>query len=118
MADAALFLGWGNPIPGREAKALMVFNEVMQYYGGLVQSGSIESFEPVILSPHGGDLAGFFLIRGSREKLNALKDSDEFGRHLSRAGLIVTNVGLVDAAIGASLAQGMGVYQQQLQELA
>lgn len=35
----------------------------------------IESFEAVILEPHGGDLAGFILIRGSQDKLAQLRST-------------------------------------------
>ena len=57
-ANAALFIGWGQAIPGREQKALQVFNEGIQYWSKLQQQGMIESFEPFLLEPHGGDLAG------------------------------------------------------------
>jgi len=33
MADAGLFVGWGIPVRGREAKSLEVFNESVQYWG-------------------------------------------------------------------------------------
>jgi hypothetical protein len=59
MAAAGLFVGWGAPITGREAKGLEVFNESVQYWGKLQQDGKIESFEVVLLTPHGGDLEGF-----------------------------------------------------------
>lgn len=59
MADAGLFIGWGQPVTGREAKGLEVFAEALAYYGKAEQDGRIESNETVLLSPHGGDLAGF-----------------------------------------------------------
>lgn len=117
MADAAIFVGWGATIEGREAKALAVFGESMAYYGSLQQTGTIESFEPVILTPHGGDLAGFVLLRGEAGKLAALKQTPEFQRQTTRAQLIVHGLGVIDAAIGASLATGMGTFQQQIKEL-
>ena len=46
MADYGLFIGWGRVIPGREELALKLFGEVTQYYQGLQQRGTIESFEP------------------------------------------------------------------------
>ena len=64
MANAALVIGWGPVVPGREQKALQVFGEAIQYYTRLQQQGQIESFEPVALEPHGGDLNGFLLVRG------------------------------------------------------
>src|SRR5215211_2257779 len=59
VADAAIFVGWGQIVRGREMKALAVFNESIAYYTRLQQEATIESFEPVLLSAHGGDLAGF-----------------------------------------------------------
>ena len=118
MADAAIFVGWGPVVRGREMKALGVFNEALGYYGRLQQEGTIESFEPVLLSAHGGDLAGFVLIRGDRAKLDALKTTDEFARTTLRANLIVENLGVVDAAIGANLATGLATYAAQIADLA
>ena len=39
MAKGTLFVGWGEGIPGREQKALQVFNETLEYYGQLQQRG-------------------------------------------------------------------------------
>ncbi len=64
MAMGALFIGWGQAVHGREQKALEVFQEALRYSGRLQQDGEIQSFEPVALEPHGGDLAGFLLING------------------------------------------------------
>ena len=69
MADAGLFIGWGAPVRGREAKGLEVFSEALSYDGRLQQEGVIEGFETALLEPHGGDLQGFVLIRGSEDKL-------------------------------------------------
>jgi hypothetical protein len=96
-------IGWGPAVQGREKKALQVFNEAIQYYARLQQQGTIESFEPVFLQYHGGDLAGFVLIRGDREKLNALQSSEEFMRLSNRASLVVDNLGIINAYIGEEL---------------
>ena len=64
MAGEALFIGWGAVVRGREQQALQVFQESMQYYGGLQQEGRIESFDVYLLAPHGGDLNGFVILRG------------------------------------------------------
>ena len=55
MADSGLFIGWGEVVRGREEKAIQVFNESVQYYGGLQQEGRIESFDVCLLEPHGGE---------------------------------------------------------------
>jgi hypothetical protein len=117
MAEAGLFVGWGAPVRGREAKGLEVFNEGIEYWGRLQQEGRIESFEVVILGPHGGDLAGFALLRGSRDQLDALDADEEFLLLTARAGLIVEGLGLVRAALGESLGQQVAIYQKALAEL-
>jgi hypothetical protein len=118
MAEMGVFIGWGPPVRGREAKGLEVFQEAIAYWGRLDQEGVIESFEVAVLYPHGGDLAGFALLRGSGEALDRLRASDEFNRLIARAGLIVEGLGVVSAAVGESLGAQVEIYQQALGELA
>lgn len=117
MADAALFVGFGTTIPGRERRALAVFNEAVAYYTRLQQQGEIESFEPVLLEPHGGDLGGFLLLRGERDKLHRVRRSEEFERLSARAGLVVHSFGIVGAAIGEGLARQFALFEAQLADL-
>lgn len=117
MANAALFIGFGLGIPGRERQSLQVFGEAVQYYGRLQQQGRIESFEPVLLEPHGGDLSGFFLLRGERDKLNSVRSSEEFLRLTNRATLVVQNVGIVSAFIGDEQSHVFQDYIKQATEI-
>jgi hypothetical protein len=118
MAGEALFLGWGPVVRGREQKALQVFQETIEYYGRLQQEGRIDSFEPVLIAPHGGDLGGFVLLRGERGKLDEIRSSEEFERAVTRAASIVDNVGVINAFTGEALGQTMGRFQTASQELA
>lgn len=111
MAESALFIGWGNPVRGREQKALEVFNEVVQFFGQRQQQGDLTGFEPVALEPHGGDLQGFFLLRGDREQLNRLRYSPEFQRIIDRGQVVVESLGVVSAFVGEELQQLYGNYQ-------
>lgn len=117
MANAGLFVGYGSVPPGRAQQALQVFNEAIQYYGRLQQQGQIESFEPVFLEPHGGDLAGFILLRGDRDKLNSVRFSEEFLRITNRATLVVKNVGIVSAFLGEEQNRLFQDFQRQASEL-
>ena len=110
-------IGWGAAVRGREKKALQVFNEAIQYYTQLQQQGAIESFEPVALEPHGGDLQGFLLIRSDREKLNALRTSKEFLSLNNRTALVVNNVGVINAFIGEELQRLFADFETQATEL-
>ncbi len=118
MAGEALFLGWGPVVRGREQKALQVFQETIAYYGKLQQEGRIDSFEPVLLAPHGSGLGGFVLLRGERGKLDEIRSSEEFERVVVRAATVVDDVGVINAYTGESLGQTMGRFQTASQELA
>ncbi len=111
MADAAVLIRWGTPVRGREAKALEVFGEAMAYYGKLQQDGAIENFEPVILQQNATSLSGFVLLRGTRDGLNSVVASDDFQAMTARASLIVDDIGVVNAFIGAELMTGMARLQ-------
>lgn len=117
MAGEALFLGWGPVVRGRERLALQVFQETLDYYGRLQQEGRIESFEPVLVAPHGGDLGGFILLRGERGRLDEIRSSDEFERLVVRAATVVDDVGVINAFTGEALGQQMGRFQSVSQEL-
>ena len=114
MADAGLFIGWGEVVRGRETEALEVFNEVLAYYGRLQEEGTIENFEPVFLEPHGGDLNGFILIRGDAENLASLRVSEEFNQFATRATLVVEGFGIVGADLAERLQRQMQFYTEQI----
>jgi len=114
VADSGLFIGWGEVVRGRETEALEVFNETIGYYSRLQEEGTIESFEPVFLEPHGGDLNGFILLRGDAEKLASLRVSEEFTQLATRATLIVDGFGIVGADLAERLQRQMEYYTEQI----
>jgi hypothetical protein len=118
MADAGLFVGFGFPVRGRESQAVEVFNETIAYYGRLREEGEIESFEPVFLEPHGGDLGGFILLRGDADRLAALRVSEEFTRLTLRASLCVESIGVVGADLAERLQRQMAYFTEQIAEFA
>jgi hypothetical protein len=114
MADAGLFIGWGQVVRGREDRALDVFNETIELYGQMQEDGRIDSFEVCLLQPHGGELGGFELIRGSEEQIDALRRSEDFERINTKASLIVDDLGIVDMLIGDGLGRAMAIYQEEI----
>ena len=118
MADAGLFVGFGNPVRGREDQAIDLFNETIGWFARLQEEGEIESFEPVFLEPHGGDLGGFILIRGDAEKLSKLRVSDEFTQFTIRASLAVDSIGVVGADMNERLQRQMAYYTEQIGAIA
>jgi hypothetical protein len=117
MADAALFIGWGQVVRGREKRAVEVFNESVAYWGQLQADGKIEKLDLALLFPHGGDLLGFSLLSGSAEQIDALRRDEEFTRISTAADLIVENFGIVDAAVGESIGENMAIYQGEIDKL-
>jgi hypothetical protein len=117
MADSGLFVGFGLPVRGRERQAIKVFSEASEYYSRLQADGEIEGFEPVLLEPHGGELGGFFLLRGDKDNLARIRSSEEFERLTARAQLITENLGIVSAVLGERLMSQMSVFSQQAEEL-
>ncbi|HLG09892.1 MAG TPA: hypothetical protein VI409_14590 [Gaiellaceae bacterium] len=118
MADAGLFIGWGAVVRTREAEAVEVFNSTMEYFAGLQADGTIESVEPVFLELHGGDLNGFFFLRGDAGKLAALRVDEEFEAAIMRASLVVDNVGVVGASTGARLERQMSTFMEAVAQFA
>jgi hypothetical protein len=118
MADAGLFIGWGEVVRGREAEAVERFNATVEYFEGLQADGAIESFEPVFLEPHGGDLSGFFFLRGDAGRLSALRVDEEFEAIIQRATLIADGVGVVGASMGAAIERQMGSYVEAIGQFA
>ena len=114
MADAGLFIGWGQVVRGREDRALDVFNETLELYGQMQSDGRIEDFEVALLEPHGGELAGYVLLRGSDEQIDAVRHDDDFRRLMQRADFIIDGLGIVPALIGNGLAQGIAMYQEEM----
>ena len=114
MADAGLFIGWGEVVRGREDRALDIFNETLELYGQLQSDGRIESFDVALLNPHGGELQGFVMLRGSEAQIDAVGRDDDFLHVMTKASLIVENLGIIPAAINEGLARAMAIYQEEI----
>jgi hypothetical protein len=117
MADSAIFMGWGEPIRGREKVSAAVFAEALELWGRLQTEGAIESWETYFLEPHGGDLNGFFLLKGERRKLAEVRTRDELDRIVTRGSMVVSNFGVVGASTGARIEQDMARYLEAAGEL-
>ncbi len=117
MAKGALFVGWGALIPGREKAAAPVLHEAVAHLTRLQREGAIDGFEAVTLEPHGGDLAGFILVKGDREAIDRLRASAEFARIAVRIQLVHQNVGIVGAYTGEEMRALFGIWAEQENEL-
>jgi hypothetical protein len=114
MSLNALFFGWNRPIPGRERMSAEHFGAFVNYLTGLQQKGVIRSFEPVLLDPHGGDLNGFFLIRGDSDKLDGMISSPAWIEHMTRASIHLEGRGVIRALTGELIQQRMNLWTGML----
>jgi hypothetical protein len=112
MADRALFVGFGEPVRGREERAIEVFNDFVGLFGRMQSDGRIEGMDVCLLDPHGGDLGGFFLVHGSEAQCAQLPNDEEFRRASVDAGLIVENFGVIPARAGEAVGEAMGMYAE------
>jgi DNA-binding LytR/AlgR family response regulator len=109
-----ILFGWNRSVPGHERLSAEHFSEFVQYLGGLQQAGAIQSFDAVFLDIHGGDMNGFFLVRGANAQLNDLVDSETWVTHMTRASLHMEGAGVVRGVTGELVMQRMALWTQQL----
>lgn len=104
MADRVIFMGWNRAVSGREQQALQLFQKAMEFWGKLQAEGRIESFEPVLLSNHGGDLNGFVMVKGEAGKLSEIQEDNTFIDFAVEADYCLEGYGVIAGYIGDSLA--------------
>ena len=117
MPDRAVFIGFGQPVRGREERAIEVFNDFVGMFGRMAADGRIEDMDVTLLDPHGGELGGFFMVHGSAEQCTALQMDEEFRRACIDANLIVDDFGVVPAATGAAVAEEMTMYAEAVHKV-
>jgi hypothetical protein len=94
-----------------------LFGESLRFLVGLVTAGRVASVEPFFLQPHGGDLEGFFIVRGDRAELNKIRSEDEFQRLQVRAQAVVQNFGVIEAITGEDLNKHMAWFTEAAREV-
>ena len=114
MADFGLFFGWNRPVPGREGHAAELFTEVMSFWTKQKELGNCESFEPVFLGNHGGDLNGFLLVRGNQDKLDPLALTDEYLDMVTKSDHVLLGFGVIPCAVGDSIGDTMARWTKHI----
>jgi hypothetical protein len=114
VASNMVLFGWKRSLPGREQMSATHFQDFVAYLEGLQQSGAIGSWDSAFLNAHGGDLNGFFLIRGDPDQISSLIASDEWVNHMLRAGLHLDQPGAVTGAIGDLVNQRFAMWSSMI----
>ena len=114
MSTHAIVIGWNSARSGKEKHTHEKFGEFVGYLLNLQTSKQIDSFEPVILSPHGGDLNGFFLIRADRARIGMLRGTDAW-KDWEIWGLVnMEGFGVNEAFLGDEIADVMKRYAKAI----
>jgi len=114
MDRNSIFFAWNRSIPGRETLSGAHFEEFVAFLQGKAQTGAIQGFDTVLLDSHGGDLNGFFLIRGDSGNLDALTSSEEWIEHMTRASLHLEGSGSVRGVTGDAVMQRMALWSKHI----
>lgn len=110
MTDSGLLIGWNRVIPGREALAVELWEEMEIYFRRLHAEGHLERFDPVLLGAWGGTLNGFVLLRGQQAHLDRLRNSEEFLLLNVRANKVLEGFTVVRAHFGAEASKILRLY--------
>jgi hypothetical protein len=101
MANAAVYITWGNAIEGRETKSLEVFGEALQRHATWKKEGKIEDHKTYVATT--GDyerFSGCIVLEGEVAKLRALIDADDWKLLELRARHVVHNLQVVHCISG------------------
>ncbi len=116
MDSNVIFFGWDRPIAGRERDGAEFFVELTHYFERLQKERTIQSYEAVLLNPHGGDMNGFFLLRGESTKLGELRSGEEWQSKIARAMLCLEGPGVVRGVTGQEVSARMKLWTNVLSE--
>jgi hypothetical protein len=114
MSNDVVFIGWNRPVPGREHEAAELFGQSMAFYESQKKAGNLASYEPFLLDPHGGELNGFVLLRGTRAKLDGILATDEFQSIMVKGMVYITDLGAIRGIAGEAVPPRIGQYMAAL----
>jgi hypothetical protein len=99
-SEYGLFIGWNRTRTGRENVADSAYQDHYDFWEKQKKAGKITSHDWVVLTPHGGDINGFVLIRGEKEAIDELAWDKEFLEIIARGELSAEGVAVLPAIVG------------------
>jgi hypothetical protein len=116
--SGAVLLSFGAVHPGRERLAVETFTEVSRFLGKLLADDVITAFKPFFFADGSqGDMTGFFLLEGHRERLDEMRRRPEFQRMLLRVGAATSNVRVHTLIAGTEAGRLVNLYASVRSEL-
>ena len=116
--DGALMLSFGAVHASREQLAVDTFTELSRQLGVLLTEKVISAFKPYFFADGmSGDVSGFFLLEGHRERLDELRRDERFVRLVLKAGAATANVRVQTLVAGSEAGRLVNVYREVRSEL-
>jgi hypothetical protein len=104
--EIGLIIKYGKLVPGREPQAFELFAETKRFFEEQLQKGFIAYYEPYFYAS--GDFeaeAGFFIIKGDREKLWKLVEDETYRWLVTKAMFILDHVKVEWLVVGEGIAE-------------
>ena len=116
--DGALMVAFGVVHPGREGLAVDTFTEVSRFFGQLLANDVISRFQPFFFADGQRDgTSGFFILEGSRARLDELRRDEEFVRVILRAGAATAHMRVHTLVAGSEAGRLVNLYREVRSEL-
>ena len=80
----------------------------------MAQRAEGSGFDTVLLEPHGGDMNGFFLVKGTPEQLDKLCSSKDWVSHMTRASIHLQSSGTVRGRTDEAVMEQMELWRSHL----
>lgn len=113
IGSNCIVFSWNRALPGRESNAGQLFKSFTEYLAAQQRDGSIESFEAVLLEPHGGTTNGLILIRGEPARLQALMATEEWLRNQAKGMINLQGIAIMRGVSGPALAERMKIWMEE-----
>ena len=98
--DSVLFISYRRPKVGRELAALELIAALAALLEKHQAAGVVHSVEAVSLTPVGGELGGFLMVRGGEAAIEELRLSEELTELMLRGNLFLDDFSVIDGVAG------------------
>lgn len=109
---------WGLPPAGREHRALEVLRGLTEWLVAQQKTGRISGFQQFGFNT--GPLherAGFVIVEGSREQMQAFLWSDDVREEVRRIALVTTNISVDVLELGAAVKRRLDGWDAAVKEM-
>jgi hypothetical protein len=119
MGDFGVIIGWDKVAVGREKQAMTVWADALAYYDKAKANGEIDDYEVIGFQSGSGSigLLGAIIARADEQRLDRFTASDEFGRQMQRASLVVDRLHVNRFVAGGQMLEVAGRYFQEVEAL-